>query len=334
MALLQRLSLYRRSNGVYYLRYEEHGLTRYKSTGSKNRRDALKSIAEFRTLIRESPPSKALSAFIPEYLSFVQSKVTAATAEGYSSALKRFLSIVGDIPVRSMTTRHIDAFVIARQPKKSASTVNIDLRAIRAALNVAMRWKYLTEMPAFRLLRTEHRIPAYFDMAGFQKLLGLVEEGWLRDLMVFSVATGLRRGEVLSLKWEDVDLPKRLVTIRHTKSKQDRVIPLNDIALALLKGKVGRSNCRLIFHRRGYPIGKSYLTHIFKRYVRDVHLDIRLHWHSLRHTHASWLVASGASLYAVQKLLGHSSPTVTQIYAHLQPEQLHSTVNRIKIALN
>jgi site-specific recombinase XerD len=60
----------------------------------------------------------------------------------------------------------------------------------------------------------------------------------------------------------------------------------------------------------------------------------RLHLHSLRHTFASWLVQDGVSLYEVQKLLGHSSIAVTEIYSHLQPEQLHETVNRLKVSLN
>jgi integrase/recombinase XerD len=60
--------------------------------------------------------------------------------------------------------------------------------------------------------------------------------------------------------------------------------------------------------------------------------DKNLHFHSLRHTFASWLVQDGVSLYEVQKLLGHSSIAVTQVYSPLQPEQLHATVNRIRFS--
>lgn len=70
------------------------------------------------------------------------------------------------------------------------------------------------------------------------------------------------------------------------------------------------------------------------QYVHKLGLNEKLHFHSLRHTFASWLVQNGVSLYEVQKLLGHGNISVTQVYAHLQPERLHSTVNRISITLN
>jgi site-specific recombinase XerD len=95
-----------------------------------------------------------------------------------------------------------------------------------------------------------------------------------------------------------------------------------------------RESSDLVFARRGFQIGESFVSHRFKEYVRMAGLDERLHWHSLRHTFASWLVQDGVSLYAVQKLLGHSSVTVTEIYSHLQPEKLHDTVNRIQVSLN
>ncbi len=79
------------------------------------------------------------------------------------------------------------------------------------------------------------------------------------------------------------------------------------------------------------PLFRGWVQHLFKRYVRDLKLPERLHFHSLRHTFASWLVQDGATLYEVQKLLGHSSAKVTEVYSHLQPEELHSTVERIRL---
>ncbi len=73
----------------------------------------------------------------------------------------------------------------------------------------------------------------------------------------------------------------------------------------------------------------------FKKAVYDGRLkDDRLHFHSLRHTFATWLVQDGVSIYAVKELLGHLDVKTTQVYSHLQPEQLHSTVNKIDVSLN
>ena len=76
---------------------------------------------------------------------------------------------------------------------------------------------------------------------------------------------------------------------------------------------------------------KEYISKNFKRYAVLAGLDDKVHFHSLRHSFASLLVQAGVSLYEVQRLLGHSSPTVTQVYSHLQPDQMHETVNKISI---
>ena len=84
-----------------------------------------------------------------------------------------------------------------------------------------------------------------------------------------------------------------------------------------------------VFARSGNRLSQSYVEHKFKQYVRSAGLKENLKFHSLRHTFATWLVQNGASIYEVQKLLGHSDIKTTQIYAHLMASELHSTVNRI-----
>jgi site-specific recombinase XerD len=74
----------------------------------------------------------------------------------------------------------------------------------------------------------------------------------------------------------------------------------------------------------GYP---TWISRQFKFAVLENNFDKRLHFHSCRHSFASWLVKAGVSLYQVQKLLGHSSLRVTQMYAHLEPSNLHNAVN-------
>jgi len=84
----------------------------------------------------------------------------------------------------------------------------------------------------------------------------------------------------------------------------------------------------------GNPILPNWVQHLFKGAMRRARLDGRLHFHSLRHTFASWLVQSGATLHEVHRLLGHSSPRVTEIHSHLLPEHLYRIVNRIELPLS
>jgi site-specific recombinase XerD len=87
-----------------------------------------------------------------------------------------------------------------------------------------------------------------------------------------------------------------------------------------------------VFTNNGRKIEGNSITHKFKDILTLSGIKKKgLHIHSLRHTFASWLVQDGVPLYEVQKLLGHSTITVTEIYAHLQPFQLHSAVNKIHI---
>ena len=87
----------------------------------------------------------------------------------------------------------------------------------------------------------------------------------------------------------------------------------------------------VIFHRNGFRLNDYNLSHKFKKYVVDLKLNPKLHFHSLRHTCASWLVDVGVSLYVVQNILGHSNISTTQIYSHLSQNTLHESVNKVTI---
>ena len=90
-----------------------------------------------------------------------------------------------------------------------------------------------------------------------------------------------------------------------------------------------RFECEIVFHNKyGGKLLETTVSHYFKLYVVDAEINDKLHFHSLRHSFASALVMSGVSLYAVQKLLGHSNSKTTEIYAHLLPQQLHYEINK------
>jgi site-specific recombinase XerD len=109
------------------------------------------------------------------------------------------------------------------------------------------------------------------------------------------------------------------------------------MAFHLLSAKHSQEIGEYVFTHRGKQIAEDWLSQLFKRAVRtkDIGLNDKLHWHSLRSSFASWLVIDGVSIYAVSKLLGHSSVAITQKhYAHLATENLHNDVNKISVSLN
>ena len=141
------------------------------------------------------------------------------------------------------------------------------------------------------------------------------------DLVVFGVNTGCRQGGVINLRWNQIDLAKGRVILDSraymTKSKRVRMIPLNRAAIELLRRRKEAASTEFVFTLEGKAIDPNRMNKLFKASVIKAKLNPHFHFHNLRHTFASWLVMGGVSLYQVQRLLGYSTATVTQIYAHL-----------------
>ena len=102
----------------------------------------------------------------------------------------------------------------------------------------------------------------------------------------------------------------------------------------MLRAKRRHSIGEYVLSLNGDKFAESYVTHKFKDYIRLAGLSECVHFRSLRHTFATWLVQEGVSIYEVQKLLGHSNISVTQIYSHLESSELHRAVNKIHVVMN
>jgi site-specific recombinase XerD len=254
-------------------------------------------------------------------------------------SLKSFEKVIGEKLLSEYTVNDIENYKQKRLETVSPTTLNIELRSLKSTFNYAVKWGLLQENP-FRkvsLLKVPQKSPIYLTKEDFKKLMGVVKEPLLRDVFLFAVLTGFRKGEILNLKWSGVDFQKRQVTIENsdgftTKSGKSRTVPLNDAVFDMLsKRNSGRNGCEYVFHRKGYKLNDLYLTHRFKKYVVDLGLNPQLHLHSCRHTAASWLVDAGVSLYVVQNILGHANIATTQIYSHLSQNTLHESVNKVSL---
>lgn len=346
-----RFSLFKRSNQVYYIGYYQDGRRRWKSTGATVKADALKALTEFKELLQERARSVSLQQFVSEFLAYGEGNYSRKTLTLYKAILGGFLSFARNASLRELTSEHVDKFKAKRLKEKTKSkhpkeispvSVNVELRMLKAAFNTARRWKLLDAdiFDGVRLAEVPERAPLFLTHQDFEKLIACIKENWFREVVIFAVLTGMRRGEILNLQWSNVDLQRRLVHIEsgpsfRTKQGRRRTIPLNDTATLLLSSKQGKSPSEYVFTLNDKKIYENWVTHLFKRYVQKANLaDQKIHFHSLRHTAASWLVQRGATLYEVQKLLGHSSSKTAEAYSHLQPEQMHSTVNRIDISLS
>lgn len=333
--------LSRRSKGVYYLWFvDEVGRKHKVSTHTTLKSEAIQFLRDFRVTHVRTAKSKRLSEFVAEFLAFAEATYSPKTFDIYRRVFGIFQKQTGDLTFQNVTARHIDQFKVSRLGDKlRAVSVNLELRALKAAFNVAKRWKLIAENPCAEVAQipTPDEPPIFFNTPDFEKLLTTIAQGWLREMVVFAVLTGLRRGELCNLRWQDVDLTTRVVRIRSsatfkTKQAKQRVVALNSTAFLILQSRKHQSPSDYVFTLNGRKIRDDYTGRLFKRAVRAAKLsDQRLHFHSLRHTFASWLVQNGASLYQVQTLLGHSNPRITQMYAHLQPTEMHEIVEMLPL---
>lgn len=276
-----------------------------------------------------------ISDFLGDFLSNASADYSPKTLQMYSQYLKELIQVIGNKPMRFVSVRDVERFKNERAKKISPVSVNVGFRTLRAAFNVAVRWRVIDQNPFLesRLLRVPEKEPAYLSKADFNLLVSVVEDEKLRNLIVLAVYTMMRRGEIINLEWSDIDLQRHTLHVRSkegftVKGRRKRVIPMVDESYSLL-ARI-RPTGRFVFSdENGEKLKEGFVTRRFKAYVRKAGLPESLHFHSLRHTGASWLVQKGVQLYAVQRMLGHSSPAMTQIYSHHSELSLMKAIEQV-----
>jgi integrase len=160
-----------------------------------------------------------------------------------------------------------------------------------------------------------------------QQLLGALPKH-LADMAAFSLATGLRRGNVTGLQWSQVDLVRRLTWIHPDQAKARKAIPvpLNAEAVVIIRQHLGTHPTH-VFSFRGKPMTqvstKAWYAALEKAGITD------FRWHDLRHTWTSWHVQQGTPLHALQELGGWESSEMVRRYAHFSAEHLAPYADRL-----
>jgi len=233
---------------------------------------------------------------------------------------------------------------------KSPATARNTLELLRRIINYGVDEQSCTapnfkiKMPKVNNLKTE-------DLSGEQleKLLRILRSGIItekdgsqtildidaRDAMLLALSSGMRRGEIFRLQWDDLDFRRGFINIRDPKGGTDQTIPMSDAARQVLKSRLQDKGSPFVFPAKRKRKGNDEPSHRADaskqfRMIRDaagLPKDFRP-MHGLRHAFASHLASSGeVDLYTIQRLLTHKSPSQTQRYAHLRDETLRNASN-------
>ena len=218
-------------------------------------------------------------------------------------------------------------------PLKPA-TVNRELAALKHMLTKAVQWGILDKNPAsgVKLNKENNRRLRYLTAEECKTLLDACSSLTLRQIVVLALNTGMRRGEILNLKWENVNFRERLIEVTEQKNGQYSTIPLNSVAVDTLRAIPRRLDSEYVFP--GKVQGKPFydLFRHFEKAVKAAKLE-GVNFHTLRHTAASHLVMAGVDLATVQEIMRHKTITMTLRYSHLSPEHKRSAVDALQIAL-
>jgi len=158
------------------------------------------------------------------------------------------------------------------------------------------------------------------------------ENSCLLNIVKMLLMTGCRRGEILEVRWTNIDLQKRRFLISNTKQRRPHVVPITDALESFLKCLPSYETSEYLFPnpRTGKPFRSIFYSWNTAR--KQANLDA-LRTHDLRHSFASFLVNQGRSLYEVQKLLGHTSQKTTERYSHLSDSSLPDAIGKMSLLL-
>ena len=224
--------------------------------------------------------------------------------------------------------------------KKELGKKKLKLATIRHALEVLNRISnfaakngicpgisFVVEMPKVNNIKTEDLSPE--ELERLFEVLDNEQDVQAANLIRLALYTGMRRGELFSLKWNDINFRRKTIAINDPKGGVDQNIPLNEIAEKILKNHPKTGSEFVFPAQNGGRLKKSPSSLNRIKIKAQLPEDFRI-LHGQRHVYASTLASSGkVDLYTLQKLLTHKSASMTQRYAHLRNEALMDASNVI-----
>jgi integrase len=305
----------------------------------KSRRSAERIKAKIETQLREGKffEREARSTWTLAQLALVylerMARLRPRSARWRREMFRQVLrALGGDHPIEQITVATLDRYVTRRIGQgKTASTVNREIAVLRHALRQAARWRTETQLSQYRLaewmpLREAEtmRKPVFLTRDEVDRVLRIANLGAQRRglngrqgeaVIRLALETGARLGEILALSWGDLD-GRGILRIRTEKRGPDRSIDLQESTIRLLEAlRESGDSAGPIFHSPRTGTRRWHIRRFWHAVRKGAGIP-HVRFHDLRHTAASEMLRRGLLLREVQYVLGHSSPRMTERYAH------------------
>jgi integrase len=276
-----------------------------------------------------APPSpEVFRSVAARYLRHQKARLTVSGYERTRNVTEGQLDeFFGPSKIGDIRRTDVQRFVTDRCGDVSPGTVARELNILKRLFSLCVEWELLPLNPASGV--KSPRVPAgrvrYLHPGELRVLLAACPP-WLRPIVRFAVATGMRRGEILGLRWLDVDLLGERILLPQTKNGEGRIVYLNQLALQILETIVhnhARSTDCVFGHVTGEKVSMA-----FRRAAKDADIE-DFRFHDLRHTAASWLRMRGVDIHTVAQLLGHKDLRMAARYQHLSPTFLSEAVKKL-----
>jgi integrase len=254
-----------------------------------------------------------------EYLAYVRDVSQKRSWKRDEELLRPLCKLYGNKRLSDISTKDLEEFKSLRLKEVKPATVNRSLSVLRHLINLAKRWKkFFGDNPVsiVGMLEEHNQVERILTPEEENRLLN-ESISYLRAIITTALNTGMRKGEILGLKWSDVDLDLNMITVNQTnsKSKKSRKVYINSAMKRLfLELRLKSAGNEYVFlDDKGNRLKE--IKNGFSSACRRAGIE-GLRFHDLRHSAATRMIESGANIVAVSKILGHSDIKTTMRYTH------------------
>lgn len=324
----QRIAVYFEKNAEWIARIKKlEGAIWSQTLGVWHLPDTEENRVRFKlTPLSHTVPSIEGIAQIEKFKQYLRSKrYCESTITTYSEALKSFLVFYREKPVAAITNEDVIVFnnEYILKNKLSASYQNQIVNAIKLFFQTIRETKMLVDK--IHRPKRSKSLPNVLSKEEVKSILEAHSNIKHKAMLAMIYSCGLRRSELLHLRFSDIDSKRNIVLLKNAKGKKDRIAPLSPKILEMLRAYY-KDFKPTVWLFEGQIKGEQYseqsLQSVLKQALKKVNITkpVTLHW--LRHSYATHLLESGTDLRYIQELLGHNSSKTTEIYTHVSTKSI------------